>query len=243
VKSNGHARVILFTDSIYAIAATKTEASRATIEGCGGCKVLTVADTPIADLGNRMGQLITSPTHSISYADAVKTTTGDSAAESAFRLFLIPGLYHCDGGIGPAHTDVLSAVVAWVEECEALQALLARAAEASGPSISIPLWPPLTARGPRQRGVLHVAGAQQTVQPTRLGRRKSVLQDVVNRHRLCFAASERERCASNRHRRTSKSPWCIQFSAPPDRLGSRSRTGLSRPAGVRTSVGVQRGRA
>ena len=87
MKSNGHAKVILFTDSIYAIAATKTKASRATIEGCGGCKVLTVADTPIADLGNRMGQLITSPTHSISYADAVKTTTGDSAAESAFRFF------------------------------------------------------------------------------------------------------------------------------------------------------------
>jgi ribose transport system substrate-binding protein len=60
VKSNGHANVILFTDSIYAIATTKTNASRAAIEGCGGCKVLTVADTPIADLGNRMGQLTTS---------------------------------------------------------------------------------------------------------------------------------------------------------------------------------------
>jgi len=60
VDSGGHAGVILFTDSIYAIATAKTNASKAIVEGCGGCKVLEVADTPIADLGNRMGQLTTS---------------------------------------------------------------------------------------------------------------------------------------------------------------------------------------
>jgi ribose transport system substrate-binding protein len=60
VKSNGHAGVILFTDSIYAIATAKTNAEKAAVEGCKGCKVLTIADTPIADLSNRMGQLTTS---------------------------------------------------------------------------------------------------------------------------------------------------------------------------------------
>ncbi|MGY0575455.1 substrate-binding domain-containing protein [Bradyrhizobium sp. RDM12] len=60
VKSNGHAGVVLFTDSIYAIATAKTNAERAAVEGCKGCKVLEVADTPIADLSNRMGQLTTS---------------------------------------------------------------------------------------------------------------------------------------------------------------------------------------
>ena len=60
VHSNGHAGVILFTDSIYAIATAKTNASKAIVEGCGGCKVLEIADTPIADLSNRMGQLTTS---------------------------------------------------------------------------------------------------------------------------------------------------------------------------------------
>ena len=49
-----------FTDSIYAIATAKTNAERAAVEGCKGCKVLEVADTPIADLSNRMGQLTTS---------------------------------------------------------------------------------------------------------------------------------------------------------------------------------------
>ncbi|WP_458146231.1 substrate-binding domain-containing protein [Bradyrhizobium sp. UFLA05-109] len=60
VKSDGHAGVILFTDSIYAIATAKTNAERAAVEGCKGCKVLEVVDTPIADLSNRMGQLTTS---------------------------------------------------------------------------------------------------------------------------------------------------------------------------------------
>ena len=60
IKSNGHAGVILFTDSIYAIANAKTDAEKAAVEGCSGCKVLVIEDTPIADLSNRMGQLTTS---------------------------------------------------------------------------------------------------------------------------------------------------------------------------------------
>ena len=53
--------MILFTDSIYAIATAKTnccEGGRRRL--CEGCKVLEVADTPIGDLSNRMGQLTTS---------------------------------------------------------------------------------------------------------------------------------------------------------------------------------------
>jgi ribose transport system substrate-binding protein len=60
VKSNGHAGVVLFTDSIYTIATAKTNQSKAAVEGCKGCKVLEIADTPIGDLSNRMGQLTTS---------------------------------------------------------------------------------------------------------------------------------------------------------------------------------------
>ncbi len=52
--------MILFTDSIYAIATAKTNAEKAAVEGCKGCKVLSIEDTPIGDLSNRMGQLTTS---------------------------------------------------------------------------------------------------------------------------------------------------------------------------------------
>lgn len=58
--SGGKANVVLFTDSIYAIATAKTNASKEAVEGCSGCKVLSVEDTPIGDLANRMGQLTTS---------------------------------------------------------------------------------------------------------------------------------------------------------------------------------------
>src|SRR5436305_3587487 len=60
VDSGGTAGVILFTDSIYAIATAKTNAEKAAVEGCKGCTVLEIADTPIGDLSNRMGQLTTS---------------------------------------------------------------------------------------------------------------------------------------------------------------------------------------
>ena len=60
VDSNGTAGVILFTDSIYAIATAKTNAEKAAVEGCSGCKVLAIEDTPIGDLANRMPQLTTS---------------------------------------------------------------------------------------------------------------------------------------------------------------------------------------
>ena len=52
--------VILFTDSIYAIAIAKSDATALAIKACSGCKVLSTEDTPIGELQNRMGQLTTS---------------------------------------------------------------------------------------------------------------------------------------------------------------------------------------
>lgn len=60
VDSGGTAGVIIFTDSIYAIAIAKSDATAKAIQECTGCKVLETVDTPIGDLQNRMGQLTTS---------------------------------------------------------------------------------------------------------------------------------------------------------------------------------------
>ena len=79
-----------------------------------------------------------SPTNSISYAEAVQATLGEGAADAAFRFFLIPGLCHCEGGIGPVHTDVLSAVIAWVEQGKAPEALLMRDAKGARPVYPYP---------------------------------------------------------------------------------------------------------
>jgi len=57
--SGGKANVILFTDSIYKIATAKTNASAEAIKGCKGCSVLSIEDTPLGDVSNRMPQLTT----------------------------------------------------------------------------------------------------------------------------------------------------------------------------------------
>ena len=60
VDSNGHANVVLFTDSIYSIATAKTNAEAAVLKSCSGCSILAIEDTPLADVSNRMPQLTTS---------------------------------------------------------------------------------------------------------------------------------------------------------------------------------------
>jgi ribose transport system substrate-binding protein len=93
--SDGTAGVILFTDSIYAIATAKTNAEKAAIEGCSGCKVLSVEDTPIGDLSNRMGQLTTSLLSK--YGDAWTYSIG---VNDLYFDFAAPSLQ--SAGIDPA---------------------------------------------------------------------------------------------------------------------------------------------
>jgi ribose transport system substrate-binding protein len=95
VDSGGTAGVILFTDSIYAIATAKTNAEKAAVEGCKGCKVLSVEDTPIGDLSNRMGQLTTSL-----LAKYGKAWTYSIAVNDLYYDFSAPSLQAA--GIDPA---------------------------------------------------------------------------------------------------------------------------------------------
>lgn len=96
VDSGGTAGVILFTDSIYAIATAKTNAEKAAIEGCKGCKVLSIEDTPIGDLSNRMGQLTTSL-----LAKYGKAWTYSIAVNDLYFDFAAPSLV--SAGIDPAN--------------------------------------------------------------------------------------------------------------------------------------------
>ena len=59
-QSDGHAGVVIFTDSAYAIALAKARMMRDEIRTCGGCTVLSFEDTPLADTSTRMSQLTTS---------------------------------------------------------------------------------------------------------------------------------------------------------------------------------------
>jgi ribose transport system substrate-binding protein len=59
-ESDGHANVIIFTDSAYAIALSKAKMMRDAVQKCTTCSVLSFEDTPLADTSTRMSQLTTS---------------------------------------------------------------------------------------------------------------------------------------------------------------------------------------
>ena len=59
-QSDGHAGVIIFTDSAYSMALSKAKMMRDEMHSCIGCTVLSFEDTPLADTSTRMSQLTTS---------------------------------------------------------------------------------------------------------------------------------------------------------------------------------------
>jgi feruloyl esterase len=57
------------------------------------------------------------PRGSIRYHDAVVQKTADAAG--FYRLYMIPGMLHCQGGAGPGQVDWLSILERWVEQNQA----------------------------------------------------------------------------------------------------------------------------
>ena len=68
------------------------------------------------------------------YAAHEKAFGGKDKLDPFFRLFLIPGMYHCRGGPGPDAVDFLSAMEDWVEKGAAPDKLIA-----AKPKETIPL--------------------------------------------------------------------------------------------------------
>lgn len=65
------------------------------------------------------------PLETIDYYDTVvKTMGGRASTEKFFRLFMLPGVNHCSGGVGADAVDFLDALEAWVEHGRAPDRLL-----------------------------------------------------------------------------------------------------------------------
>ncbi len=57
------------------------------------------------------------PQGTIAYYQAVQDTMGSLKAVQQFaRLFMLPGMYHCQGGTNPSRVDWLTPIVTWVEQ-------------------------------------------------------------------------------------------------------------------------------
>jgi len=53
------------------------------------------------------------PLRTVQYLEDVGSTVGGT--DDFFRLFMVPGMFHCAGGLGPDRFDAMSPLIAWVE--------------------------------------------------------------------------------------------------------------------------------
>ncbi len=65
------------------------------------------------------------PIRTIQYYEQVREQMGGKTVAEFMRLFMVPGMYHCDGGPGPDLFDDLTALENWVERGEAPEQMTA----------------------------------------------------------------------------------------------------------------------
>ena len=82
---------------------------------------------------------ILQPLMGVNYYEAL-TAKNRNAAEFA-RLFMVPGMAHCGGGVGPDRNDAVTAVIDWVEKGQAPDRLLASKVTAGSVVRTRPLCP------------------------------------------------------------------------------------------------------
>jgi tannase/feruloyl esterase len=56
------------------------------------------------------------PLMGVGYYETVLKTLGSSATLDFYRLFMVPGMFHCRGGVGVSPFDAFTPVVEWVEK-------------------------------------------------------------------------------------------------------------------------------
>ena len=127
--------------------------------------VLNATDADLAPFLARGGKLILfhgwndpaiSPLGTIAYYGQLRTKLGPQQTQRSVRLYMVPGMLHCDGGTGAyafgqnstdprgdADHDIYAALVRWVEQGEAPERIIARrpAAKAGDIAMTRPLCP------------------------------------------------------------------------------------------------------
>jgi Tannase and feruloyl esterase len=83
---------------------------------------------------------ILQPMMGVEYYEAVMARNGRNTSDFA-RLFMMPGVAHCGGGLGPDRVDAVTAVIDWVEKNQAPDSLLASKVTSGAVVRSRPLCP------------------------------------------------------------------------------------------------------
>jgi len=95
------------------------------------------------DARNNLGMVyerLNKLTDAIDYYERATARTGPSTPEF-FRLFMVPGMFHCGGGPGPSQFDALATVVDWVEHNRPPARIVATATVDGKPVRTRPLCP------------------------------------------------------------------------------------------------------
>ncbi|HVN99304.1 MAG TPA: tannase/feruloyl esterase family alpha/beta hydrolase [Steroidobacteraceae bacterium] len=66
-------------------------------------------------LWQALGDTNVLPSQTVLYYEALRKAMGGAKADRFVRFYALPGVYHCGGGDGPVITDLLPALMAWVE--------------------------------------------------------------------------------------------------------------------------------
>jgi hypothetical protein len=72
------------------------------------------------------------------YETVERTMGGRKMTEDFFRLFVLPGVNHCSGGVGADAADFLGSIEAWVEEGKAPDRILSAHVAATSSSFAYP---------------------------------------------------------------------------------------------------------
>lgn len=82
------------------------------------------------------------PSQSIAfYRELMAREKGLARTQANVRLFLVPGMHHCEGGPAPDQFDTLSALEAWVEQGKAPEAIQASTKPEAAVQHHLPLCP------------------------------------------------------------------------------------------------------
>ena len=112
-------------------------------------KIANATDTNLTAFRARGGKLIMTygwadsilqPLMGVNYYEKAVAANGPNGTEF-LRLFMVPGMAHCAGGVGPDQNDAVTAVIDWVEKGAAPDKIIAKKIVNGATTRSRPLCP------------------------------------------------------------------------------------------------------
>ncbi len=112
--------------------------------------ILDATDPDLSAFKQRGGKMITyfgwadpalNPMMGVNYYEDVRETMGIEETEDFYRLFMVPGMFHCRAGYGPDTFDALTPLIEWVENGQAPDQILASQMQDGTATRTRPLCP------------------------------------------------------------------------------------------------------